>query len=390
MDKLNNYEQHQDNREITPINQARFLDRLEPEYEELWTELLTQANETKKTFDEVLFPIWLDEDYPLVIRDRVMLLSLGRHDIVKPLIGNWENGFRGEFVDGGLSYAHRSGYNQEYARWIDEAVEYGDVVSHSTLFGHAYTMFSSGAWDQDKFEAILDRFDPVDVEPQSYGGFWDDPGQRLDMWRLPYISDILSGVITRADDTRLYTWADEKYELYRENYLLNESVLPSWLQNLNGRKVMRFTFAELKYLDDASSITPNIMHALEVYGLDYTDDFRVNLTLLVKHLDDLSQPAIINLYDSLARRGARNYYDFSEEHQDLIFSRIIDVPESTLKLREGLMEARQKIINEINSHKEKEDAAEKERQDYNTKKRELAKSALEGYKNTATKFRHIS
>lgn len=390
MDKLNNYEQHQDNREITPINQARFLDRLEPEYEEMWTELLSRANETKKSFDDTLFPIWLDESYPQVIRDRVILLSIGRHDIVKPLIGNWENGFRGEFIEGGLSYAHRNGHNQEYTQWIDEAVKYGDIINHSTLFGHAYTMFSSGAWDQDKFEAILDRFDPVDVEPQSYGGFWDDPGQRLDMWRLPYISDILSGVITRADDTRLYTWADEKYELYRENYLLNESVLPSWLQNLNGRKVMRFAFTELKYLDDASSITPNIMRALEVYGLDYTDDFRGNLKLLIKHLDVLSQPAIINLYDSLARRGARNYYGFSEEHQDLIFSRIIDVPESTLKLREGLMEARQKIINEINSHKEKEDAAEKERQDYNTKKRELAKSALEGYKNTATKFRHIS
>lgn len=359
------------NREIVPIERARFLDKLEPEYEERWDELLKAANETKESFDRTLFPIWLDDRFPQAIRDRVMLLSLGNRSAVVSIGGPWKNGFNGGFSSDGVVLAHRRGHDEAYTQWIDSALEYDDILDHKFLFYYAYNAFENGKWSQEKFENVLDLFDPEIVQPETYDDW------RLNFSRLPYIADILANVTVNNNAAKLHEWAHEKLNLFRQNYVINESVLPKWLQDLNHITLIQFAVNECRKTNEQEQLSANIIAAFKKYGFNshyFLDTYyRYHHLSLFNRLDELPQDVIIN-YATFLFENVDNGSQprLTTEEENLLMSFINDpLPPQIITSREKYHEY---IRNLENKHNKKEEEARKE--NYERKQKEIQRAKL--------------
>lgn len=312
--------------EVMPLDQARFLDRLDPEYEEQWDSLVLSAIEMKLTLKEFVMPLWKDESFPAVIRDRAMLLLIGKESV-----GEWKGdlGVHPFFQMAG----HKpdidgvDAQTDEFKKWLDDALEYGDVIKDRTLYKLSYDYFSRGDWDQERFDRTLERFDPNDVQ-----WVWVDPFDEYGgIGMLPYIDDIRNGKTASKGNKKMQKWADEKYELYVQNFITNEEVLPIWLQNLSSSVIKNIVQREYKKVVDDEKLPVNIVAAYEKYFIGFYDGFSVeqyefmrDRASILKHLGEFSQSAIRSYLQIRYEDAIRRYGSLTRDDEGIILSYITE------------------------------------------------------------------
>lgn len=283
--------------EFVPLEDARFLDRLEPKYEQQWEELIEAATELEVDLIQFAIPLWRDETYPAAIRDRAMLLLTDKQSPSRWYEAKWRLIGR-IFFQGHNRFDldHVKGDEDKFRIWLDEALDCGDIIDHKVLCALSYRFFERGDWDQIRFEQTLEQ-----LEPNIAQRAWDSPiedGYGHSFGTLPYIHDILHGYSVGKSDIRLKHWAQEKHKLFRQNFVIHEENLPTWLQDLNHAQVSDEIKNIHQRIADDDMLSPHIIAIYEKYGLDFWrgkfHDMIQNRPAVIKHLGEFSKQAIQN------------------------------------------------------------------------------------------------
>lgn len=345
--------------EIVTLDRARFLDRLEPEYEQQWNQMLDSAADLKMGLDEFMLPLWNDESFPQAIRDRAMLLIVGKEHI-----GEWKGSRAFLGVKFNLNGVETNG--EKFKTWLDQALEYGDIIEDCTLYRLSYEYFANGDWNQERFEHTLEQFDPNIVQ-----WVWQEPfDEYAGLAMLPYIDDILNGKSVDKSNTKMRQWAQEKYDLYVQNFILNEEALPPWLQNLSSGVIKNIVQREYKKVESDEILPLNIIAAYEKYFIGFYNGFHFdqhkvarNGSSILKHLGEFSQRAILAYLQSRYQDAIGFHGTLTCEDEDIILSYITkplpdkftDFAERMDRLRAEENEARAEWL-----AKEKEDRKNRE------------------------------
>jgi hypothetical protein len=349
-------------KEIVPLEQARFLDKLEPVYEQQWEDLLKGAAEAGVQVGKLAGQIWRDESFPRAIRDRALLLSIGK---VSKSVSKWR-GFisKGDWHDGSSGVSDKE---PEFMQWLNEALTYGDLINHHYLFHLSYDYFTRGDWSQGQFEEVLELLNPDEVQPE-FGGDMTD-SYDLDRDRLPFIHDILNNVTVKESNTKLKEWAQEKDNLYRDNLVINEEILPTWLRDLPYRKIQKVVEEEYRKHQHDEVLPPAVVGAYKKYwigfynGLDMGQyEFNYTGTSIIKHLGEFPKKYVYVYLKARYQRALRSgELSSDEEHEILSY---IDRPldEELIKYAEQLDKKRAEQSEEHAKWlaKEKEDRASRE------------------------------
>ena len=355
------------NNEIVSLDQARFLDRLEPEYEQEWNKLVESAAEMKLTLKEFAVPLWQDGSFPAVIRDRAMLLYIGKESI-----GTWKGppSIHPFFQIAGAGHEQAMDMDDvdgsDFREWLDEALTYGDIIQDTTLYRLSYKYFTNGNWDQERFEQTLEKFDPNKVQWTWQGLFDEYAGLPV----LPYIDDIFNGTSVDRSNEKMQQWAKEKYDLYVQNFIINEEALPSWLQNLPQAVIKNIVQREYEKVENDEMLPLSIIAAYENYSIGFYDGYRFeqydlarNGSSILKHLGEFSQRAIRTYLQARYRDAVCFRGTLTREDEDTILSY------STAPLSDGLAD----LVDRMDKIRAEESEARAERlaqEKENRKKRE--------------------
>lgn len=312
-------------REVVPLNQARFLDKLEPEYEQQWNSMLDSAAELKINMKDFALPLWGDDTFPQAIRDRALLLVVGKDDHEK-----WKGPWGAELLQAFFGFNERlnglATSSTTFKSWLEEALSYGDIIDDKVLYKLSYDYFTNGDWDQQQFEQTLEKFDPAQVQR-----VWQNPFDEYDSGLpvLPYIDDILNGRSVSKSNMKMQQWAQEKYDIYIQNFILNEKILPSWLQNLSPAVIKNVVQREYKKVENDEILPLNIIAAYEKYLIGFYDGFRFeqyeaacNGSSILKHLGEFSQRTLLAYLQSRYQDAIQFRGTLTREDEDIILSHI--------------------------------------------------------------------
>lgn len=378
-----NRESNLDEREILPLERARFLDLLEPSFEEQWSELLEGASGSQITLDEFALTLWNDESFPAVIRDRAMLMLIG-----KQYIGKWKGSHNMGYLFSGFRLNLVRGNEEKFKQWFDEALDYGDIINDRVLLNLSYVYFTNGDWDQDRFERTLEGLDYKRVQPVRQDP-WDD--YELDPHRLPFIDDILNNVTVDKANVKMKEWAKEKYDLYTKNFIVSEENLPSWLRDLEFKTILKVVEDLYPKVENDETLPPNIIATYEKYNIGFYNGlsmeqskFNRDGSTIIKHLDEFSQRAITIYLRARYENAVYRFGVLSREEEQTILSYVKPpIHEKLLELADKLDHVRAKAEEEhaIWLAKEKEDRKNREKKrEEESKKRQEAESRFENAK----------
>jgi hypothetical protein len=347
--------------EIMSLERAHFLDRLEPVYEQQWDELLKSAAETRINLTDFAIPLWKDNTIPTAIRDRAMLLIVGSDPI-----GKWEGSWSMQAIKlfgGGFHLGYIKGSEDEFSDWLDEALSYGDIIDHETLYRLSYTYFTNGNWSQERFEQTLDQFDPI------VQSTWHDPydGYQWSMPALPYISDIRSNKSVDKSNTKMKQWADEKYDLYAQNCLTNEKVLPSWLRNLRPVVIQSIAIDSYKKCKDEVMLPPNIVAIYEEYCHEiFSSSYIIHTDRggkFMKHIGEFSQRVILAYLEARYEESVHHSSYLTESEEQTLLSYIDDpLPQKIIEHADRLKKQRTEIEKQQAKQKIQDDIKRTERE----------------------------
>ena len=297
---------------IRPIEEARFTDKLETIYEQQWDELLAAAQDLEIDLVEFAIPIWKDESYPSVIRDRAMLFLIGKQsrcNWYEPRMGMIKRIFYRQPNYFDINHIRED--KDQFKMWLDEALSYGDIIDDSALCALSYTFFTNSDWDQQHFEHTLESLDP-----RSSQDAWDSPFE--DGWShsqnsLPYIDDILHGHSVDKSNVKMKEWAKQKHNLFMKNFVINEDVLPSWLQDLERYQVRNTVENVHNKHENDEHLPENLIAIYEKYGLDFWKGLARNSmysekTNILKYLDQFSQESIIRYVEACYEEAINNFH----------------------------------------------------------------------------------
>lgn len=314
-------------REIVPLENARFLDRLEPIYEQQWEELLEAAAATNMNLTEFAIPLWQDESMFSAIRDRALMLLVSKH-----AIGEWKGSWNRQIMElfgGGFHLDHVKGHEEMFKKWLDEALSYGDIIDDKILFRLSYELFENWQWDQERLEQTLESFDPQAVSPASHDDY------PLDRDRFPYLDDIIKGVTASKSSIRLRMWANDKFTEYLED--------PTSRPEIKEESAKSLLKSIYYGLDKGQYIPKPLKAGIKKYGFDIIEAPYEGQRLM-NHLDTMPQSLIIEyakwrFTNCLVGRGA--LYETSREQ---IMSHIKDPVPEDLRL----------LYAEVVTHQEKQ------------------------------------
>lgn len=229
--------------EVVSIDQARFLDQLEPEYEKWWDELTYIMQNNRLHTPENIAKLWLDESLPQVIRDRIMLGIVGPQEAVRRLgnttIHNAGYAFMGISV---ISYIRQKieyfsdnpeQTKRKFTKWMDDSLDYqissGNKVIDSTKY---WNWLRSRYVKQEVDEAVLDKFlsaiDLIEVNPLS-----DGEGYPLSPFRFPVLDDLIFGAETSI---QMKYWAKARLDLWLSKQKGSVVTLPAWLDSVSAAR----------------------------------------------------------------------------------------------------------------------------------------------------------
>lgn len=218
------------NQEVVPLAEARFLDLLEDQYEELWLSLLQNANIVKDT--NYMTPLWMDEEAPQVFRDRAMLMNVGTWDLKKMWgIGSISGNF-GLYPFMSMTKHPLPFEEVKLFDWEREALEYEKrsgkkLLSDATYLHDFKTMFWRKHIKQEEFESMLGHIDIVAASPTM-----DDNDYPLDRDRFPLLDDL----VYIYKDHPLKSWAKDQLRLWFASHSDPTIVLPKWYEQVNSRQ----------------------------------------------------------------------------------------------------------------------------------------------------------
>lgn len=216
--------------EPVPLDQARYLDRIDDEYEHLWSRVVSDIAAagvgTMMTMDTIL----QDSNIPPVFHDRAKLVKLGTWD-ARGALG--VNTLRGGANFVGCAWGKQSIEEelQDESSWINETFEYQqahgvELVSESTVLTTWLLQFAQGNIDDETLDTNLGRIDIVKASPTE-----DEDGYNFNPDRFPVVDDILNG--NRASSERLTVWAREQAHRWLTAQQDKSIELPDWLSNVS-------------------------------------------------------------------------------------------------------------------------------------------------------------
>ena len=228
---------------IVDIDQARFMDRLDYEWEELWDSLidkLAQIPLGNKPIPErkhgKLYAVWKDPLMPRSFRDRAMLVMMGSDVAIETLSGH-RLGKDHDYVE--------QEYRREYSEWLHDAfmtqIDSGEpLLSEQTILECALTYLDHDLLTPGELDAIISSLNPRDVVFNRPWSRHDWPGLlQLDPRRLPLLDDILSGEMVFKKNGPVEIWAARQLE-YCFEHLEDVCVpLPSWIKNTVSEEELR-------------------------------------------------------------------------------------------------------------------------------------------------------
>ena len=227
-------------REILVIDKARFTDQLEPEYEEMWTDLIASVRDTSEPFEKTLIPLWGDERLPQAFRDRAMLVGAlceGRFELgVESQCVTW--GFGGSLE----SLKKFEGFDVEkFAEWYKTGLAYErqkevDVFGLYTRLDWAFSLYKEDLLTDEDLDEVLNTLPPPPPDEKFIPGS-EKPLSAEQVLRLELfgrIDDYDENYI--KPDPRLYAWALEKMQAWFLHETGEKADLPQWLQNLSAEQ----------------------------------------------------------------------------------------------------------------------------------------------------------
>jgi hypothetical protein len=292
--------------EVVPIEEARYLDPLEPQYEAYWRDLCDITQERGQSTDTVMVRIWNDEKIPQAFRDRAMLVML-----------NWKAG-------SALGISHRSGtvgmfqpitvaalrectphFNTlNFQQWIKEVAIYQKekaqkaqqeedqdsdddertkdakrkikkLVEEPLIFNWTVENYNDNFIDEHELEECIAIIGPDEARPyfRDYvdGGTW---GSRTDVVDASDAFPVLANLLHPQADFPLGApirkWAAQKIRDYSAVCKGNTSVtLPPWLHEATEKQAFDlYTRLAYQYMQgNAGYVKWDIIQSgLQLYG----------------------------------------------------------------------------------------------------------------------------
>lgn len=226
-------------KEVIDIDQARFVDRLEPEYEQAWKELVDIGEKTGMTIEDLMTPVWLGDSSPRAFRDRAMLSVVGAQN-VRTALRQGVGGTNMSFFFGGLSIATYERVVDSFdpalfCKWTQEAWQYQHesgipIISDERYLTWNYEFFERDLISEAELDAFVDKVDIVASSPTYRGPQWDLDTYPLDKNRFPLLSDVFHSETVGGNFEKTRTWALNRLVEWLR-YQGNEKVaIPEWLK----------------------------------------------------------------------------------------------------------------------------------------------------------------
>lgn len=225
------------------IDQARFMDLLDPEHEELWDNFTEEVKQRERGhIAGVMFDLYLDPAVPQVFRDRAMIAALNQPSYkVFP---------REKFQDETTGNAERV---RSYSSWIKDILVYqreagAEFISSVDLLNRVKKLFNDELINEEEFEDLLIHADLQKTEPthRYYIDDWDGHrrGVELNPERFLLLSDLLNardknGKLTPLTGTPLEKWALKQFSIWLEAQNNPEQTLPPWLATAGKPQAVR-------------------------------------------------------------------------------------------------------------------------------------------------------
>jgi hypothetical protein len=229
--------------EVVEINNARFLDHLDTEYEDAWAELIELGKEIGSCIEDLMVPVWSDESLPAVFRDRAMLMIAGSVEAKKHLS---EKSFstNGGFAFFGVSLEvfekQFEGFDAGmFCRWVQEAWqkqhETGeDLIKGEHILRLQYEFYKRGLITEEYLDDFVDQIDPLAYSPVlSEVGWGIDDAYELDKDRFPFLVDVFDFRTISARDTKVRDWAFKQLQRWLSYQTQELTELPEWLKNVS-------------------------------------------------------------------------------------------------------------------------------------------------------------
>lgn len=249
------------------MEQARFIDLLAPEYEEMWDEFLDvvepdvffgtwgsgidirEGRNYKKT--STLADIYSDDSAPRVFRDRAMAL------VFNSSIHRKSDRFK-EYTEGSPDKV------AAYTSWLREAIDYqarlealivepnpyikhdlirkNRIIDPKLVMQEVRRLFASSLIDEEEFEDFLMKVDLEQAEPRvEYVYHGDDETREIIYGRDRFlvISYILEKFSNRTDEaTALQHWAFNQFNVWLDaQFQGRQADLPPWLNTEGERQL---------------------------------------------------------------------------------------------------------------------------------------------------------
>ncbi|MDB5185009.1 MAG: hypothetical protein JWN38_817 [Candidatus Saccharibacteria bacterium] len=227
--------------EPLPLAEARFMDRLEPQYEELWGELLDSVEAQGKPVNSLLVPVWASPEFPQSFRDRAMLYVVGSGPLIQAMRPNAKRLFTGSILVGGIDINYLSQTSAftpaAFAAWLRQAVDY-QTASGEALFGDgailgwAKDLYEAEAIDAPELERYITNVDITKASPCQ-----DDDGYDLERNRFPILADVLNWRLTKSTtQPRVQQWALGRLEDWLALQRGAEREVPDWVRSATAEQ----------------------------------------------------------------------------------------------------------------------------------------------------------
>lgn len=221
---------HHSSSEVVSIAQARYFDRLEPEEEARWQELVTLVKESGQDTCATLTSVWENEDVPTAFRDRAMLVVVGSWETKRSL--GFES-MRGSLNRGPLKIS--ASKKEDYEQWRKDLFWYQYENELPLVAPYAYLVqtlrfFEDETLSNEAFEELLSTID-LGWNKAEYRRHQED--SPLDRYRFPLLHDILFDEIgSNTTESRLKLWAKEKLMewIALKNSSTYDANQPKWLK----------------------------------------------------------------------------------------------------------------------------------------------------------------
>jgi hypothetical protein len=124
-------------------------------------------------------------------------------------------------------------------------------------------------------------------------------------------------------------WAEEKYNLYVQNFILNEEVLPTWLRDLSPAVIKNIVKREYKKVEDNETLPSNIIAAYEKYSIGFYDGIHFEQyeaackgSSILKHLGEFSQDTLRTYLQFRYKLALRGRTALTREDESIILAHI--------------------------------------------------------------------